>query len=154
MKIYHLESSQTVQAPLVKVFEFFSKPENLEKLTPSNLKFRILTPSPISMEKGRLIEYAIQISGFSQRWTTLITEFDPPHRFVDECLKGPYSMWHHTHEFQSVKEGTLIVDKVRYIMPFGFLGRWIHFLFVRFQLKHIFKYRKSIIQKLFDKTSS
>ena len=105
MKIYELNITQRIDAPLEKVFDFFSKPENLAEITPSKLGFNILPPSPIVMEKGTLIDYTIKLFGIPIRWRTLITSYNPPKKFVDEQLKGPYSFWHHTHTFESIDQG-------------------------------------------------
>lgn len=145
MKVHVLKEEQVIEKPIDEVFDFFKCPENLEKITPSSLGFQILTPKPIVMEKGRLIDYSIKIVGIPQRWTTLITDYDPPHKFVDEQLKGPYSLWHHTHEFESRGNATLIKDTVRYVIGMGILGEFAHTLFVRNQLTHIFRHRKQVI---------
>lgn len=149
MKIYSLHTEQLVNQPVKSVFEFFSRPGNLSKITPVSLGFKILTPSPIEMNKGTLINYTIRLLFMRIRWTTLITSYDPPHKFIDEQLKGPYSFWHHMHTFKETENGTLIIDDVRYVLPFSFLGRIAHFLFVRKQLKKIFSYRSSVISEIF-----
>ena len=93
MKVYELNVTHQIDAPLDKVFDFFSKPEkNLSEITPAKLGFNILTPSPIKMEKGTLIDYTIKLMGIPLRWRSLITDYDPPKKFVDEQLKGPYSI--------------------------------------------------------------
>lgn len=114
MRTHTLFQQQLVRTPIAQVFEFFSRPENLERLTPPDLGFRILTPSPIAMKEGAVIDYTIRIAGLPLRWTTLITLYEPPHRFVDLQLKGPYSYWHHTHTFAETPDGTLLTDDVRY----------------------------------------
>ena len=95
MKVHVLYREQRIDAPLDKVFPFFSKPENLEKLTPKTLGFKVLTPRPIPMHVGAIIDYVVTLSEIPMRWTSCISEFDPPHRAVDVQLKGPYSLWHH-----------------------------------------------------------
>ena len=87
MKVYTLENHQFIKAPLKNVFDFFSKPENLKEITPSKLNFKILTPTPISMKEGTLIDYTIKLIGIPLHWRTLITKFDPPNQFIDEQLK-------------------------------------------------------------------
>jgi len=124
MKVLHRVT--TVSSSLENVFLFFSNAENLAVLTPPFLGFRILTPLPIHMEKGTLIEYELRILGIPTRWTTLITTYEAPHRFVDQQLKGPYSFWHHTHEFEAIEGGVRMTDTVRYVMPFGLLGACVH----------------------------
>ena len=100
MKYYDLDVEQFIDQPVDKVFEFFSRPENLEEITPPRLGFTIMTPSPIPMEKGSLIDYTMRILGFSVHWRTFITFYDPPHGFVDGQIKGPYVLWHHRHSFK------------------------------------------------------
>jgi len=155
MKIYTLKRQQLIRKPLHEVFSFFTKPENLELLTPKNLGFQILTPVPIIMKEGAVIDYTIKIAGFPVRWTTLITSYEPLHRFVDLQLKGPYSYWHHTHTFTETADGVIISDEVYYSMPFGILGKVAHLLFVKRQLESIFTLRGDIIEKIFaeDKNS-
>jgi hypothetical protein len=132
------------------VFSFFSKPENLRLLTPENLGFEMLTPSPISMKEGAIIDYLIRIAGLPVRWTTVITCYEPPTRFVDLQLKGPYSYWRHTHTFSETDDGTIIVDEVEYTLPLGVLGRCIHALFVKRQLESIFGRREAVIEQIFS----
>lgn len=101
------------------------------------------------MRVGTLIDYTVKPMIFPIRWRTLITDYDPPRRFVDEQLKGPYSFWHHTHTFEEKDGGTLITDDVRYVIPFGIIGRMAHFLFVKRQLKKIFDFREKVISEIF-----
>ncbi len=149
MTIYTLTRSQFVPVPRTRVFPFFQSPENLGRITPSWLGFQMLTPLPIMMQRGALIDYAIHLLGIPLRWTTVITSYDPPGCFVDEQLRGPYAYWHHTHEFRSVRGGTEIRDTVRYAMPFGPLGRLVHAVVVRAQLEAIFEYRTRVINEIF-----
>ena len=150
MKVYSLKFKQTINRPINEVFSFFSKPENLALITPKKLDFKILTPLPIKMAEGQLIDYTIKLLGKRIRWRTIITEYEEGVRFVDQQLKGPYSMWHHTHEFKEVDGGVEIVDKIYYVMPFGLLGRIVNYVIVKNDLNNIFKYRFKIINQLFD----
>ncbi len=149
MNIHTLIRQQVVPAPLERVFGFFSRPENLSKLTPPDLRFVILTSSPIEMKPATLIDYTIRLLGFRVRWTTLITAFEPGRSFVDEQLKGPYSFWHHSHYFKEVPGGTLVRDEVRYALPFRPLGELAHALVVKKRLGFIFDFREKVIGKLF-----
>lgn len=149
MKLFTLKREQFIRRPIREVFSFFSKPENLAVITPKALGFSILTPSPISMGKGTLVDYTIALSGFRIRWTTLITRYEPPYSFVDVQLRGPYTYWHHTHSFKPAKDGTLMTDEVRYALPFGILGTMVHGLLVERKLRHIFDHRAEILEKLF-----
>jgi ligand-binding SRPBCC domain-containing protein len=149
MKLFKLNRRQVVGASLTEVFAFFSNPENLGRLTPPSLKFSILTPRPIVMQKGAQIDYKIRLFGVPMRWRTLISDYNPPHSFIDIQERGPYAVWEHTHKFKSVKGGTLIKDHVRYALPFGIIGYVMHSLAVRAQLRQIFDYRRCIIADLF-----
>ena len=149
MKLHHLKRSQFVARPLNDVFAFFEQPENLVRITPPSMGFEILTPPPIKMCAGALIDYTIRLLGFRTRWTTMITDYEPPRLFVDVQLKGPYTYWHHTHSFQEEDGGTRLLDHVQYLMLLGYLGQVIHVLLVRKQLDRIIDYRARIIQSLF-----
>ena len=151
MKVYKLKFKQVINSSLDDVFSFFSNPENLSKITPEKLGFNILTPTPIKMKEGQLIDYSIKLLGKKIRWRTMITEYIPKVKFVDQQLKGPYSMWHHTHEFKDVDGKVEMTDEIYYVMPFGVLGRLVNFLFVSRDLNNIFKHRVEIINKIFDK---
>ena len=151
MKLYTLNKEQVIYKNISDVFDFFSKPENLSIITPPKMNFNILTPSPIKMKKGALIDYTINIMFISMRWRTLITKYDPPYLFIDEQIKGPYSKWHHTHTFTKINENeTLIKDTVLYSVPLGFIGRVVHWIYIKRDLKKIFSYRKKRIQEIFS----
>ena len=151
MKLYKLETEQIISKNIDEVFDFFSRPENLSIITPPKMNFKILTPSPITMKEGALIDYTVNVLLFPIRWRTLITKYSSPDIFIDEQLKGPYSMWHHTHTFEKINDNeTLIKDVVLYGVPFGFLGRIIHFLYIRRNLNEIFSFRRIKIEEIFD----
>ncbi len=145
MTPYVLERKLFLPVPPDEAFRFFDRPENLADVTPAELGFRILTPSPITMKEGALIDYTIRVLGMPVRWTTLITAYDPPRGFVDQQLRGPYSFWHHTHAFRAVDGGTEMTDTVRYLLPFGPLGALAHAVAVRRQLEGIFDHRSRVI---------
>ncbi len=149
MKIYTLKREQVVPRRLDDVFPFFADPQNLARLTPPSLGFVILTPSPIATRQGALIDYTIGVLGVRTHWRTLISDYDPPHSFTDIQLKGPYLFWHHTHSFRQTDSGTIIGDEVRYVMPFGILGRAVHALLVRRRLRQIFDFRERVIAEIF-----
>lgn len=150
MSIHVLRREQTVAAPLRDVFAFFERPDNLARITPAWLDFRIVGPDDLTMRRGLEIEYRIRPLKVPQRWVSRITEYDPPHRFVDEQRVGPYRSWHHLHVFEALDEGrTRIVDEVTYELPLGPLGDLAHILFVRRQLRGIFAHRFRVIEERF-----
>lgn len=144
-----LRLEMQVDRPIEDVFEFFADAWNLERITPPELRFRILTPRPLEMMQGTLIDYRLRLFGVRVRWKTLISDWTPPHRFVDEQLHGPYREWVHTHTFESIPEGTLIRDEVRYRLPLGPLG-WPARPLVRLHLHRIFEYRQRATAEIFD----
>ena len=145
---YILERTQLIRRPLDEVYEFFGDAGNLEAITPEFLNFQILTPRPIPMQPGTLIDYRIRLLGIPLKWRTQIETWEPPRRFTDVQLTGPYKLWHHTHDFSAVPEGTLMTDRVRYQMPAGPLGRIVHALWTRQTLDRIFDYRFEKIEEL------
>ncbi|MDZ4694504.1 MAG: SRPBCC family protein [Deltaproteobacteria bacterium] len=146
---YVLRREQIVAAPLEKVFEFFSDAVNLERLTPAFLRFAITTAMPIRMQAGTELEYTLRLLGKRIDWKTLIRDFDPPHSFVDVQVRGPYSLWHHRHTFESCNQGTRMVDHIDYDVPLGPLGSMAHVVMVRPMLERIFDYRARIVSQLF-----
>ena len=147
MKVYTISKTHIVKVPLDLVFNFFSKPENLAKITPKKLAFRILTPTPIEMGKGTVIDYTIKLMGLRIHWKSLISKYNPPNEFVDEQLKGPYSFWNHSHTFKQVSSGVEISDHVNYSIPMGILGRFMHVIWIKSELEKIFKDRKAVIEQ-------
>ena len=123
------------------VFPFFADAGNLEAITPPFLGFEIVTPRPIEMGVGTLIEYRLKLHGLPISWLTRIEVWEPGVRFVDQQLRGPYALWHHTHEFTAEGENTKMVDTVRYAIPFGPFGELAHRLFIRRDLDRIFDFR-------------
>ncbi len=149
MKVYTLKFEQKINKPIEEVFSFFSKPENLALITPPKLNFKILTPTPIEMKEGQLIDYTIKLYGFEVRWRTLITEYEYPKKFIDQQIKGPYSMWHHVHTFYDHGDCVHMVDEINYSISFGLIGELINKLLIKKDLIEIFNYRKNIIDKHF-----
>ena len=125
-----------------EIFSFFADASNLDAITPGWLQFQILTPRPIEMRAGALIDYKLRVHGLPLRWRTFIKEWQPPHRFVDEQLRGPYRRWIHTHTFESRDGGTLARDAVEYAVPLDWLA---HPLFVRRDVEKIFQFRQSAL---------
>lgn len=146
MRSFELTTSVWVPAPIERVFEFFSQAGNLERLTPAFLHFRTLTDGPIAMRAGTIIEYRITLRGLPLTWRSEITEWDPPHRFVDEQRRGPYRRWRHVHGFEARDGGTRVSDRVEYA-TWG--GRLVNRLFVAPDLRRIFTYRQSALAGYF-----
>ncbi len=146
---HRLERQQRVPAALAEVFEFFADARNLELLTPPFLRFRVLTPAPIEMRAGALIEYRIHLAGVPMSWLTEISVWEPGQRFVDTQLKGPYRLWRHLHEFTAVDGGTEMRDVVDYELPFGPLGELVHSVAVKATLRRIFDFRAQVIAERF-----
>ena len=141
-----LESHCFLDYPIDEVFAFFQDAYNLQVLTPEFLRFEVLTPKPIEMKTGALIDYRIRLRGIPLKWRTEITDWNPPHSFVDQQLRGPYRQWHHTHEFVEQDGGTMCTDRVIYRV-FG--GSIIQRLFVRNDVDRIFRYRHEMMHQLF-----
>ncbi|MBL7546007.1 MAG: SRPBCC family protein [Bdellovibrionaceae bacterium] len=145
------ESNLIIERPIDEVFAFFSKAENLQRITPPSLDFFIVTPLPIEMKKGTLIDYRLKIRGVPSKWKTLISEWSPPTSFTDTQLKGPYKKWVHNHKFTKINDrSTQMVDTVVYEVPFGILGNLVNYLIVRHEVAKIFKHRNKTILKHFE----
>lgn len=149
MTVYNLKRELWVPRPLPEVFEFFSRAENLQTITPPWMHFQIVTPGPIEMREGASIAYALRVRGFPLRWLTVIEKWNPPFEFIDVQAKGPYKLWRHTHRFVERDGGTLITDSVDYALPFGILGRLTHRFQVARDLAAIFDYRQQRVRDLF-----
>jgi ligand-binding SRPBCC domain-containing protein len=146
MRIREFIAEQTLPRPIAEVFPFFSDAGNLEALTPPWVHFHILTPRPIEMRVGTLIDYRLRIHGVPVRWRSEITVWEPPHRFVDEQRRGPYRLWRHEHVFEPRDGGTLCRDHVQYAVPFDFLThRWL----VRPDIERIFAFRHEQLAHFF-----
>jgi ligand-binding SRPBCC domain-containing protein len=142
--------SLTLDLPRKEVFDFFSDAGNLEKITPPELNFHIITPQPIDVKQGTLIDYKLNLRGIPIKWRTEISVWNPPHSFTDKALKGPYKQWIHRHTFTELDENkTLIEDEVKYrlpLEPFGDLAHW----FVRRELNYIFDFRQKAVAEIFQ----
>jgi ligand-binding SRPBCC domain-containing protein len=146
--VYLLDRRQRVEIPIAEAFAFYGDARNLELITPPWLGFEVTTPAPIEMGFGTLIEYRLRLHRVPVRWRTRITAWEPPHRFVDAQIKGPYSLWEHTHTFEEDGPGaTIIEDRVRYSIPFGSLGDLANRLLVRRDLRQIFDYRRDAVER-------
>ena len=147
--MYIFESKLVIDKPIYEVFEFFCKAENLQKLTPPTLNFKILSELPIEMKKGSRINYRIKLYGVPVIWKTEITKWDPPFEFEDTQLKGPYKLWKHRHIFKDLGDKTEMTDIVEY-NPKGFpFNTILDKLIVKKEIEKIFNYRTEKINQYF-----
>ncbi|MEW4490388.1 SRPBCC family protein [Thalassoglobus sp. JC818] len=147
---WQLSCEQFIDAPIEDVFQFFSDAENLEAITPPWLNFRIVTPRPIQMREGALIDYRLALRRIPIRWRTRIAEWNPPYSFVDEQLRGPYRKWVHEHTFISKDGGTQVSDIVYYQVPGP---RFLHERLVNSDLRRIFQFRQDVLAQHFHETN-
>jgi ligand-binding SRPBCC domain-containing protein len=147
MKRSSFNSEVWLPRSVTEIFPFFSDARNLGIITPGWLQFEVLADSPIEMRAGVLIDYRIKLRGIPLRWQTRIDIWDPPRRFVDIQVKGPYRRWHHEHVFEPGDGGTLCLDRVRYAVPGGAL---VDRFLVRHDLERIFEFRRIKLLELFQ----
>jgi ligand-binding SRPBCC domain-containing protein len=146
MKIFEFHSSLWLPRPRLEIFEFFSEAANLQEITPTFLHFQLIAQRPAAMQKGTEIDYRIKIRGIPVRWRSKIALWEPPQRFIDEQLRGPYRLWIHEHRFSEDSGGTICEDHVRYA-PIG--GGLVNTLFVARDIRNIFEYRSARLKSLF-----
>jgi ligand-binding SRPBCC domain-containing protein len=152
LSVHILRREQRLPGTPEQVFPFFADAQNLEAITPPWLGFSVTTPGPIEMRPGALIEYRLKLHGVPLRWRTTIAVWDPPRRFVDVQLAGPYRLWHHTHDFEPDGDGgTTMRDTVRYAIPLGPLGTLAERVLVRRDLAAIFDFRAESVLASFRK---
>ncbi len=147
---FRLRSSVLLEHSRESLFAFFSDAFQLQRITPDWLNFRILTPAPIIIQRGSLIDYQIRLHGIPIRWRSEIASWEPPYAFSDRQVNGPYRQWEHLHRFESLATGTLASDDVCYRVPGGRLMNW---LLVEKDLIRIFEYRRQRMQELFPPPS-
>ncbi len=146
MRIRTFESEQWLPQSRDELFAFFADARNLDAITPPWLNFHTLTPGPIAMGEGTLIDYKLRVHGVPIRWRTQIQVWDPPRRFVDEQIRGPYRLWVHEHTFEPRDGGTLMRDHVRFAVPFDFIA---YPLLVRRDVQTIFNHRSEQLRRQF-----
>jgi ligand-binding SRPBCC domain-containing protein len=146
VKTFDFSCEQWLPRPLAEVFPFFAAARNLGAITPPWLRFEVLTPEPIEMRVGALVDYRLRWHGLPLPWRTEISAWEPPHRFVDRQLRGPYRLWVHEHRFAERDGGTLVSDRVTYAVPGGAL---VERLFVRRDVAAIFAFRRAALERLF-----
>lgn len=142
-----LETETRLPLAIEDVFAFFANAGNLERITPPELAFHILTPTPIDVREGAIIDYRLRLFSVPFRWRTRIVEWQPARQFVDEQVRGPYRSWRHRHTFAACEEGTRMTDRVEYRLPFHPAGL-IALPLVRRQLDRIFRFRADAIRQL------
>ncbi|MEZ7956388.1 MAG: SRPBCC family protein [Rubritalea sp.] len=148
--IHVINSEQELPISMDEAWAFFSTPANLEKLTPKNLRFKILSCSHDTMVEGQIISYKIRLMPLVwMNWVTEIKQVKERHFFVDDQRSGPYKIWHHRHTFTETENGVLMQDQIHYLLPFGMIGKIVHALFVKAQLKRIFSYRTEALAQKF-----
>lgn len=149
MEIHTIEREQRLARPPDEVFGFFADARNLERITPTFLRFRLVGDVPDELGAGTLIRYRLRLHGIPIRWLTRIEQWEPGRRFADLQLRGPYRYWHHTHEFEPDAGGTVMRDTVRYAMRAGALGELAQRRMVESDLKRIFDHRHDRVAELF-----
>jgi ligand-binding SRPBCC domain-containing protein len=148
MRTYLLERNQLLPRPVGEIFQFFSRPENLQQITPSWLNFRMVD-TPENLQIGSLIRYRLSWHGIPIRWMTEISEWDPPHKFSDHALSGPYALWNHEHIFSAAEGGTTMQDRVTYALPLAWCGQFAHWLIVKRDVEELFDFRADAMRRLF-----
>jgi ligand-binding SRPBCC domain-containing protein len=144
MAIYQLQTIQKLPIPLDEAWQFLSSPRNLEKITPKEMSFSIISEFLAdSMYPGMFINYSVKpLWGIKMNWLTEITHVEDRKYFVDEQRSGPYAIWHHEHRLEEIEGGVLMTDLLSYKLPFGFLGDILHWLFLKKKINSIFQYRE------------
>lgn len=152
-KVYTLKTIQKIPISLAEAWDYFSSPANLQKITPPEMGFKIISNHHANkMYAGQIIEYTVNpVLGIPIYWMTEITHVEDQEYFVDEQRFGPYDLWHHQHHFKEIDDGVEMTDIVHYKLPFWFLGDLANSLFVKKQLKDIFDYRYGKVEELFEK---
>jgi len=154
MSVYQLHAEQIIPATMEEVWDFISSPRNLREITPPYMGFEVTSNRlPEKMYPGMIITYHVRpLLGIRMGWVTEITHVEHMKYFVDEQRVGPYSLWHHEHWIEPVKDGVLMRDLVTYRLPLGPLGRLAHRLLVKKKLDGIFDYRKKFLEKKYGKS--
>lgn len=150
MKPHTLQRATFINRPVDEVFHFFSNPVNLARITPPAFRLRIITPQPVVIQQGTIIDYKIKALGIPFKWRTEITVWQPPHRFVDIQVHGPYSLWTHEHVFEAKDGGTLMHDRLQFRSPGWVLEPLINKLLVQPKIEELFDHREACLKKIFE----
>jgi ligand-binding SRPBCC domain-containing protein len=148
LAVHRLDRRQRLDRPIDEVFAFFAQAHNLERITPSWLRFEVRGTEPGEMGEGTLIHYRLRLHGVPLRWTSRIESWDPGRGFVDRQVRGPYRVWHHRHSFAREGDATVVGDEVHYALPLARAGELAHRLFVRRDLERIFDHRQAAVREL------
>ena len=153
MSYTQIIKEQLLKNNIETIWEFMSSPNNLEKITPDNMSFKIISKNKNEkMYQGMIITYKVTpILNLPLNWMTEITHVKKHELFVDEQRLGPYKLWHHQHIFQECREGVIMKDIITYIPPYGIIGNIVNYLFIKRKVKKIFNYREKVLEKIFNK---
>lgn len=149
--IYYFKTEHLLPVSIETAWNFFSSAKNLARITPPEMDFKILSNlDEKEIYEGMLIDYIVKpVFGIPLKWQTEIFSVNKPHSFSDRQLKGPYKIWEHTHTFIPQDNGTLMMDEIKYQIPFGILGQLAHAIFVGEKVKDIFRFREKALNKIF-----
>ncbi len=155
-KVYSFKTEQNIPVNIETAWDFFSKPANLQQITPDNLDFEIISSHHADkMYAGQIIEYTVKpIFNIPMYWMTEISHVEPMKYFIDEQRYGPYEMWHHQHHFKEIEGGIEMTDVVHYKIPFWFFGDIANSIFIKTELERIFEFRSKKVDELFGKYES
>jgi ligand-binding SRPBCC domain-containing protein len=142
-----LETRLWLARPRSQVFAFFADPTHLERVSPPSLRLRLLTPA-VPLAAGAVLDFRVAWLGLPLRWRAYIREFDPPYRFVDVQVRGPWARWEHRHRFLEEDGGTWMEDRVTYRMALGPLGRAAYAALVHRQLRAAWAFRQARVAEL------
>lgn len=150
--MYELYRELIVKTTREEAWNFIRNPANLNKITPSDLSFEIISDVPKEMYEGMLVEYKVNIPIIGkQEWVSELQHIVPEYSFVDEQKIGPYKLWYHYHAIEDVNDGVKLIDRVSYQTPFGVFGKIAHVLFIKKMLNKIFNYRNIAFKELLEK---
>ena len=150
-----LEFRQDLPLTIGDAWDFFSRPENLARITPPDLGFEVTSPLPERMYAGMIVTYRVRpLTGLKVAWTTEITHVREPEFFVDEQRSGPYRFWHHQHLFEAIPDGVRMIDRIQYQLPFAWIGHWLAGRLVERRLDQIFGYRRRVLARHFDRSGT
>jgi ligand-binding SRPBCC domain-containing protein len=148
MKLQYHKFEQFLPISLDEAWDFFSAPQNLNEITPPEMKFEILTKEIPRVYAGQIVQYNVTpFPFFTSGWVTEITQVEERKLFIDEQRFGPYAFWHHQHHFKEQDGGVLMTDILHYRVPLGIVGKLVNALFIQSKVKGIFEYRFKLLEK-------